>query len=64
MTGKLHNAWNGTVIYIKIKLNQILKKYKCSVDCRSKQCLMDIQSETEPNSIRQSRPTTQKTRLY
>jgi len=42
MTGKVNNAQNSTVMKRK-KINQILKIYK---QYQSKQCLMDIQSET------------------
>ena len=40
MTGELNNAQNSTVVK---KINQILKIHK---QYQSKQCLMDIQSET------------------
>ena len=50
MTGKLNNARNSSVIKRK-KINQIFKKI--SMQYQRRECLMDIQSETKPNSLQQ-----------
>jgi len=56
MTGELNTAQNITVIKRKksTKSSKIHKQYQ------SKQCLMDTQSETSPNSVQQIRITMQK----
>jgi len=55
MTGKFNNA----VLYLKAT-----KSSKIHMQCQSKQCLMDNQRETKPNSLRQIRSTMQnKSRL-
>ena len=44
MTGKLSNAQNSAVINLENRPN---------MQCQRKHCLMDIHSETQPNSLQQ-----------